>query len=50
VGSLREQQGLGVSIDGNKLNPHHIRLYHAVDRIAATTTHPDDTDLSKTFY
>jgi hypothetical protein len=48
--SVCEQQGLGVGIDGDKLNPHHIRLNHAVDRIAAAASDSDNTDLGEAFY
>ena len=50
VCSLREQQGLGIGIDGNELYSHHIYLYHAVNRITAPTSDTDDTDLGEAFY
>jgi hypothetical protein len=41
---------LGVSIDSDELDPHHVRLDHAIDRVTAPTSNTDDPDLGEAFY
>src|SRR5450432_3377937 len=46
---IGEQQGLSIGVNGNKLDAHHIRLYHAVHRITAPSADTDNTDLGEAF-
>jgi hypothetical protein len=41
---------LGVSIDSDELDPHHVRLDHSIDRVAAPASNTDDSDLGEAFY
>ena len=47
VRRLGEQQSLRIGVYGDKLDTHHIGLNHAVDRITASSSYTDTTDLGK---
>src|SRR5581483_1281375 len=46
---IRKQQGLGIGVDGDKFDAHHIGLNHAIHRITASSPHTDHTDLGEAF-
>src|SRR4029079_6325067 len=44
VRCVRLQQRLGIGVEGDELDPHHLRPDHPVDGVAAAATDPDDPD------
>src|SRR5260370_209391 len=47
VWSFGQQQGLGIGINGDKRDAHHVGLNHAVNRIATSSSYTNYSDLGE---